>query len=292
MIKKSQEQCRELHVSSSRVNSGLLHSPVLRSPKLPELKVDSNATSEIQTGVDHLLINTSSSSQSSCIDNSKQNSIELRRIFTSVSAKSCPESLNFHLHTVFSDGRMQPEDIVNQAIAAKVSHFAITDHHTVEGYLIAKRMIQRLAQPTHPDSPISPQLWVGVEINASLIFNEVHILGYGFDPEHSAMQPYLQGHTTAGLDYQCFSVIKAIHLAGGLAVLAHPARYRRSAEDLVAAAAALGIDGLETYYGYDHCDPWYPSPKQLAIVKQLGESYKLLHTCGTDAHGLKISRRL
>jgi predicted metal-dependent phosphoesterase TrpH len=316
MIKKSQEQCRDLNSNSlssnslssnsKGANSSLLQSPVLRSPrlptKLPALKVSPNVALEAEEKSVDLAIATLSPSPSTnnCDRPSqslqapnlrpKHNSGELRHVFSSVSAKSCPERLNFHLHTVFSDGRMQPEDIVNQAIAAKVSHIAITDHHTVEGYLIAKRMLQRLQQST-PELTL-PQLWVGVEINASLIFNEVHILGYGFDPDHSAMQPYLQGHTTAGLDYQCFSVIKAIHLAGGLAVLAHPARYRRSAEDLIAAAANLGIDGLETYYGYDHCDPWYPSPKQMVIVKHLGDRHKLLHTCGTDSHGLKISRRL
>jgi predicted metal-dependent phosphoesterase TrpH len=220
------------------------------------------------------------------------NSAVLRQIFGSVSAKSCPAKLNFHLHTVFSDGRMQPEDIVNQAIAAQISHFSITDHHTVEGYLIAKRMLQRLVLQNSEESGDFPEIWVGVEINASLMFNEVHILGYGFDPDHAAIRPYLQGHTTAGLEYQCTSVIKSIHQAGGLAILAHPARYRRGAEELVPAAVALGIDGVETYYGYDHCDPWYPSPKQLAIVKHLGDSYGLVHTCGTDSHGLKISRRL
>jgi predicted metal-dependent phosphoesterase TrpH len=310
MIKKSQEQCRDPNQNPSKANSSLLQSPVLRSPNLPPklapLKVSTNAATEAESksvdlpisnpvvslSIDNPTNNCDRTGQSLQPPNlrAKHNSGELRHILSSVSAKSCPERLNFHLHTVFSDGRMQPEDIVNQAIAAKVSHIAITDHHTVEGYLIAKRMLQRLAQQSPPDS--LPQLWVGVEINASLIFNEVHILGYGFDPDHSAMQPYLQGHTTAGLDYQCFSVIKAIHLAGGLAVLAHPARYRRSAEDLITAAANLGIDGLETYYGYDHCDPWFPSPKQMVVVKHLGDRHKLLHTCGTDSHGLKISRRL
>ncbi|MDX1976217.1 MAG: PHP domain-containing protein [Pseudanabaenaceae cyanobacterium bins.68] len=214
----------------------------------------------------------------------------LREILAGVSIKSCPSTLNFHIHTVFSDGRMQPEEVVEQAIAARVGHISITDHHTVEGYRVAKRILDRLTQE-QPSQSI-PKIWVGVEINASLIFNEVHILGYDFDPEHELMQPYLEGHTTAGLDYQCTSVINAIHGAGGLAILAHPARYRRSAEDLVAAAVNFGIDGLETYYGYDHCDPWYPTAKQLAVVKPLADTYGLLHTCGTDSHGLKISRRL
>lgn len=215
----------------------------------------------------------------------------LRDIFASVEALSCPQRLNFHLHTVHSDGKMQPIDLIQQAIAMQLSDLAITDHHAIAGYYIAKQYLDRcINQSSDPQS--LPTLWSGIEINASLIFTEVHILGYGFDPEHESMHPYLQGKTTAGLDYQAISVIKAIHVAGGLAVLAHPARYRRSPEDLIPAAAALGIDGVETYYGYDSSDPWKPSPRQTEEIRQLAEIHGLMHTCGTDSHGFKISKRL
>jgi predicted metal-dependent phosphoesterase TrpH len=215
----------------------------------------------------------------------------LRKIFASVDAVSCPQRLNFHLHTMYSDGKMQPVDLIQQAISLRISDLAITDHHAIAGYYIAKQHLElSISQSNDPHS--LPTLWSGIEVNASLIFTEVHILGYGFDPEHEAMHPYLQGKTTAGLDYQAISVIKAMHLAGGLAVLAHPARYRRSPEDLIPAAAALGIDGIETYYGYDNSDPWKPSPRQTEEIRHLAESHGLMHTCGTDSHGFKISRRL
>ena len=213
----------------------------------------------------------------------------LQDIFTSVTATSCPNSLNFHLHTVHSDGKMQPEQIVEQSIDLKASHIAITDHHSISGYQIAETYLKNLASSTGLKLP---KLWIGAEMNASLLFTEVHILGYGFDPEHPAMQPYLQGKTTAGVDYQAMSVINALHLADGLAVLAHPVRYRRPPEELIPAAAALGIDGVETYYGYDNCDPWRPSPRQTERVKNLGDRYNLLHTCGTDSHGPRITRRV
>ena len=216
---------------------------------------------------------------------------KLRSIFASVNAMSCPHRLNFHLHTIYSDGKMQPVDLIQQAIASRLSDLAITDHHAIAGYYIAKQYLDRaIEQSTDPHT--LPTLWSGIEVNASLIFTEVHILGYGFDPEHEAMHPYLQGKTTAGLDYQAISVIKAMHLAGGLAVLAHPARYRRSPEDLIPAAAALGIDAVETYYGYDNSDPWKPSPRQTEEIRHLAESHGLMHTCGTDSHGFKISKRL
>jgi predicted metal-dependent phosphoesterase TrpH len=215
---------------------------------------------------------------------------ELKRIFASVEAHSCPSFYNFHLHTVHSDGQMQPSDVVDQAIELGMSHLAITDHHTVNGYRVAKQLLAQ-KQSNRPDRML-PQLWVGVEINASLIFTEVHILGYGFDPDHRAMQVYLQGKTTAGIDYQAVNVIAAIQQAGGIAVLAHPSRYRRSPEELIPAAAALGIDGIETYYSYDNSFPWRPSPVQTENVRRLGDRHGLLHTCGTDSHGVRINKRI
>jgi predicted metal-dependent phosphoesterase TrpH len=229
--------------------------------------------------------------QTSLLTSESSATSRLRKIFASIDAISCPHRLNFHLHTMYSDGKMQPVDLIQQAIALRLSDLAITDHHAIAGYYIAKQYLeQSISQSNDPHS--LPTLWSGIEVNASLIFTEVHILGYGFDPKHEAMHPYLQGKTTAGLDYQAISVIKAMHLAGGLAVLAHPARYRRSPEDLIPAAAALGIDGIETYYGYDNSDPWKPSPRQTEEIRQLAESYGLMHTCGTDSHGFKISKRL
>ncbi|AFY74004.1 putative metal-dependent phosphoesterase, PHP family [Synechococcus sp. PCC 7502] len=215
---------------------------------------------------------------------------KLRQIFGTVHAHSCPSLLNFHLHTVFSDGQMQPHEVVNQAINLNLAHIAITDHHTVDGYYQAHQILQQ----NHSYSLNSklPHLHIGIEINASLLFTEVHILGYGFDPTHPFIEPYLQGKTTAGIDYQAKSVINSIHNAGGIAVLAHPARYRRSPEELVPAAAALGIDGIETYYCYTNSMPWKPSVRQTQQVKQLGDRYELLHTCGTDSHGFSIATRL
>jgi predicted metal-dependent phosphoesterase TrpH len=211
----------------------------------------------------------------------------LRQVFASIHGGSCPNLLNFHLHTVYSDGQMQPCDLVEQAIALKLKHFAITDHHTIAGYNQARQFLDRVS--SHPQLPT---MHIGIEINASLLFTEVHILGYGFAPSHPSIEPYLQSKTTAGIDYQAKSVINAIHQAGGIAVLAHPARYRRSPEELVPAAAALGIDGIETYYCYTNSIPWKPSSRQTQQVKILGDRYELLHTCGTDSHGFGITSRL
>lgn len=220
-----------------------------------------------------------------------QNQQSLRRVFENIQADSCPYSYNFHMHTIYSDGQLKPEDLIAQALKLGLKGLAISDHHTVAGYRIAQNWLNQLPTPVS-SSTSPPHLWTGVEVTANLLGTEVHILGYAFDPEHPDLQPYLQGKATQGSEAQAASVIAALHQAGGLAVLAHPQRYRRSADELVPFAAQLGIDGVETYYAYNNPEPWQPSPKQTQQVKQLSTTYNLLSTCGTDTHGLSLLRRI
>ncbi|MGA7937603.1 MAG: PHP domain-containing protein [Kovacikia sp.] len=214
----------------------------------------------------------------------------LRRAFETIHAESCPTSYNFHMHTVCSDGQLQPETLIQQAIEIGLKGLAITDHHTISGFSAAKRWLDEWQQQ-HPTETV-PMLWTGIEINARLLGIEVHILGYAFDPQHDSMASYLLTQAAVDHDYQAETVIASIHAAGGIAVLAHPVRYRRSPEELIPEAARLGIDGVETYYAYDNPNPWRSSLAQTERVKQLSRTFNLLNTCGTDTHGLSLLQRL
>jgi predicted metal-dependent phosphoesterase TrpH len=217
----------------------------------------------------------------------------LRQVFTNIQPDSCPKHYNFHMHTHCSDGKLTPEDLMAQAVEIGLQGMAITDHHSVAGYYRAKQWLetQALAEPlgTRIDSI---QLWTGIEITAYLPPVDVHILGYGFDPLDPSLAPYLTGREPRGVDARAERVISALHHAGAIVVLAHPSRYRRSPEELIPTAVALGIDGVETYYAYNNPNPWIPSFEQTETVKRLGNSYNLLHTCGTDTHGLNLLQRL
>jgi hypothetical protein len=213
----------------------------------------------------------------------------LKTIFQQIDGHSCPHRYNFHLHTQYSDGQLHPEALIQQAVGLGLSGLAITDHHTTLGYWIAQRWLEDWQQQVA--SAQVPNLWVGVEITALLEETEVHILGYDFNPTDRALTPYLQGQRVTDNLLAAAQVIQAIQGAGGLAVLAHPARYGRSPLELVTAAVDLGIDGLETYYCYKNQVPWQPSPDQTQLLQALGERYGLLPTCGTDTHGLDIRCR-
>lgn len=219
-----------------------------------------------------------------------QDTSSLIEVWKTIDEQSCPHVYNFHMHTVFSDGQLQPPDLIHQAVKIGLKGLAITDHHAVGGYRQAQKYLNQLRQ----QNKISdiPHLWTGIEITSLLQDVDVHLLGYGFTPEHPALQPYLQGEAPSGDNAQAQQVINSIHQAGGLVVLAHPARYRRPAPQLIPLAAALGVDGVETYYAYNNPKPWQPSPVQTKQVNQLAAKYDLYTTCGTDTHGLNLLERL
>ncbi|BAZ38225.1 PHP-like protein [Calothrix sp. NIES-4101] len=214
----------------------------------------------------------------------------LQEVFLGINAQSCPIDFNFHMHTVHSDGRLQPHALIEQAITFGLKGLAITDHHSISGFQAAQAWLEDFRWRNPGVS--TPHLWSGAEINASLLDVEVHILAYAFNIEHSSIKPYIQRRIVTGADYEATNVIAAIHAAGGIAVLAHPARYRKSHFDLIPAAAELGIDGAEAFYAYNNPSPWKPSVRETEQVQILANEYGLYATCGTDTHGLTILQRL
>ncbi|MGC1307668.1 MAG: PHP domain-containing protein [Phormidesmis sp.] len=233
-----------------------------------------------------------------------QDSLLLREVLQSINAQSCPTTYNFHMHTNCSDGKLAPAELMTQALEIGLHGMAITDHHNVKGYRRACKWMEdwRWRNPSSWGSrrktgagrskKALPKLWAGVEITSLLADTDVHILGYAFRPDDEGMKPYLQGSAPKGDERQAKRVIDAIQLAGGIAVLAHPVRYRTDEITLIRAAAKLGIDGVETYYAYDNPKVWRPSPGKTERVRILATEHNLLSSCGTDTHGKVLTKRL
>jgi Predicted metal-dependent phosphoesterases (PHP family) len=99
-----------------------------------------------------------------------------------------PSPVDLHAHTRRSDGVLEPADLVREASDCGVTTFALTDHDTLAGYreVVAAGAI-----------PAGLELIVGVEINAivreeiGLWEGELHILGFGMDPEDEAFEAVL-----------------------------------------------------------------------------------------------------
>jgi len=211
----------------------------------------------------------------------------LAPVLRQVHAGSCPGELNFHCHTTCSDGSLQPERLGEQALAMGLRHMAVTDHHSIEAYGPLKAWLEAQASQGRR----VPQLWTGMEISCLLEGCLVHVLALGFEPGHQALDPYNQRQAAVGAALLAGEVRRRIHAAGGLALLAHPARYRIPHGRLIAAAAALEFDGAEAYYDYTMQPRWQPSPLVCDSIAAQLDNLGLLRSCGTDTHGLELSGR-
>ena len=211
----------------------------------------------------------------------------LRDVLVGVHAGSCPHQLNFHCHTTCSDGSLRPEQLGQQAIALGLSHLAVTDHHSTAAYLPLQSWLAHRAA----EGCSVPVLWSGVEISCLLEGCLVHVLALGFELDPPSLDPYRQGRAPTGRLLQAAEVRLRIHAAGGLALLAHPGRYRLPFQRLIPAAAALGFDGAEAYYDYAMQPRWQPTPLVCDAIAALLSAHGLLRSCGTDTHGLELHGR-
>ena len=179
------------------------------------------------------------------------------------------------------------EDLARQAVDLGLRHLAITDHHSTAALAPAQHCLEQLAAQGRP----GPRLWSGIEISCLLEGCLVHVLGLDFDPQARALEPYRQGQAPVGPELKAKEVVKRLHGAGGLALLAHPGRYRKPFGLLIDAAADLGFDGAEAYYDYAMAERWQPTPLVCEAIANQLQNLGLLRSCGTDTHGLALHGR-
>ena len=212
---------------------------------------------------------------------------KLIKIIKSITKYSCPKSINFHLHSTYSDGSLTAIEIYKQAIELNIDHYAITDHHSVDAYI----ELSKSNDSIYKDRSNFPKLWTGIEITCLLKGCLVHVLGLGFNPKSKYLLPYVDHKSAIGNELLASTVVDSIHKANGIAVLAHPARYKIPFDLLINEASKLNFDGVETWYNYERAHNWIPSEFVCDKIFECANSYSLLSTCGTDSHGLSLLRR-
>ncbi|WP_263786942.1 PHP domain-containing protein [Salinibacter grassmerensis] len=207
-----------------------------------------------------------------------------------------PVHADLHAHTQCSDGYLSPEALVARAAEQGLQAFAVTDHDTVEGLPAA-----RDAAAAHGLRFVS-----GVELSVEVDDRAVHLLGYGFDPEHPALTDYLSDFTARrrerlqqmvrrladqGVDVSADTIEQHVgasaapgrpHLARALAAEGHVDDYRDAFEQYLGMdqpvyvpaptrSAGAAIDTLHAAGGaavLAHPGQWMPSPVLRALREQ------------------------
>ncbi len=94
---------------------------------------------------------------------------------------------DLHTHSTASDGTLAPADLVRQAHRRGLTILALTDHDTTKG----------LAEAIATGEQLGVQVIPGIELSTDVEDGEVHILGYGIDPENATLQNTLARYRSA-----------------------------------------------------------------------------------------------
>ena len=188
--------------------------------------------------------------------------------------------VNLHIHSKYSDGKAEFEDIIKQAKELGYQKIAICDHNTVEGH---KKFQDKVLIPA-----VEFDCWCGY------VF--MHLLAYGIDVNNPSLNRFMaksKKETEADV-VRIFAkrdvkkLINAIHDAGGIAVLAHPACcWALNLDKFVGKLVSYGLDGIEVYYPYRRHRAIIRFAT-LRQIKDIADKYNLIVTGGTDCHTRNI----
>ena len=205
---------------------------------------------------------------------------EVKTLIRSFKEDEYFDFVNLHIHSKYSDGNAEFEDIVRQARDFGFRKIAICDHNTVEGH---KKYHDQL-------------LLTAVEFDCWCGYVFMHLLAYGIDVDNPILNKFM-AKSKRGTESDIVRIfarrnvkklIEAIHQAGGIAVLAHPACcWALDLDKFVQKLITLGLDGIEVYYPYQRYRKFMKFHTSETIMA-IADKYNLIKTGGTDCHTRNI----
>lgn len=209
--------------------------------------------------------------------------MDYKELIKSFTKNNYKNNVNLHIHSTFSDGKMTTDEIVRQAKDKGYEYISITDHNTLDGYINTSLKNENTVIP-------------GVEFDCWYRTTFFHLLAYGIDFNSEALKPFLaKNKKETEADWvRIFArrdikkLIPAIHEAGGIAVLAHPACcWCLNLDKFVKTLINFGLDGIEVYYPYDrHRGIIKFHTKK--TVELIADKYDLIKTGGSDCHSINL----
>mgnify|MGYP001076007205 FL=1 len=94
--------------------------------------------------------------------------------------------VDFHMHSIYSDGVKSPEGLLRHAIDCNLSMMALTDHDEING-IKALRTAQDQLDPEKTIKIIN-----GCEFSADYKDKSIHILGYRFNETNKELRDFIE----------------------------------------------------------------------------------------------------
>ncbi|HEY1293427.1 MAG TPA: PHP domain-containing protein [Chloroflexota bacterium] len=112
-------------------------------------------------------------------------------------------SLDLHLHSTVSDGRLSPSELVRFAHTHGVTTMALSDHDATDGVDDAQRVGESLGMRVIP----------GIELSTDLPGASIHVLGLFLDHHDANLQVTLRGFREARLE-RASQMVEALNRLG------------------------------------------------------------------------------
>lgn len=176
--------------------------------------------------------------------------------------------VELHCHSNVSDGSLNPAGLAKICAKADVQFAALTDHDTTDGLEKFEQICSKNAVG----------FVSGIEITSVVNDQDIHILGYGFERRSDSFSSLLAPVNEGTPDAE--TVIKRIHKAGGIAVLAHPfagGRDRETVTKLIEKLTQTGLDGIEVIH---HS----ATEEDQNFLRKTALENDLVISCGSDFH--------
>lgn len=90
--------------------------------------------------------------------------------------------IDLHMHSTASDGAFAPSEVVHIALQKGLEVLALTDHDTLGG----------IPEAIEAAQGTSLKIITGIEVGIENGLRDVHVLGYGIDPNHQALNAKLE----------------------------------------------------------------------------------------------------
>lgn len=110
--------------------------------------------------------------------------------------------VDLHTHSTYSDGTLEPEDLISGAAALGITHLALSDHDSTAGLEGARKKAGELNLQVIP----------AIEINTLENHSSVHILGYFIDDKDAGLQKTLDEHREIRLKRAGMIIDKLRHM--------------------------------------------------------------------------------
>lgn len=94
--------------------------------------------------------------------------------------------VDFHMHSIYSDGVKSPEELLRHALDCNLSMMALTDHDEIDGIKALRTAQEQL------DSAETIKFINGCEFSADYKDKSIHILGYRFDETNKELRDFIE----------------------------------------------------------------------------------------------------